>query len=146
MTFTDVEDRLVEALLTCWRCPDRERGWQQLRSAWPEVAAEARASDYDGGKDAGEQRIDAVLRLASQTRADIAEMEEAFGWLDAIDPADRKLIGLAVAELARGKREVSWVGLLARMGLSHGAEGLRKRYSRAITAIAAANSRRNPAN
>ncbi len=144
VTFEDVEDRLVEALRTCWRYPDRERGWQRIRSAWPEIAAEALADDYDGGRGAGEQRMDAALRSAAMTRRDVNEMEEAFGWLDAVDPVDRKLIGLAINQLARGSREVSWLKMLSIMGLPRGSEGLRKRYTRAISAICVAVSGGNP--
>ena len=140
-TFTDVEDRLVEAMLTCWRYPDRERGWQRLRSAWPEITRDAFAGDYDAR---GGDGASATLRAASQTRREIAEMDEAFSWLDAIVPDDRKLVGLVIVQLARGQREVSWLKLLGRMGLERGADGLRKRYGRAITSICAAQTRRNP--
>ena len=143
LSFYDVQDRLVEAMLTCWRYPDRERGWQTLRSAWPEISRDVWAGDYDARGGDGTS-ADVVLRPASQTRAEVAEMEEAFGWLDAVAPVDRKLIGFAIRDLARGKREVSWLGLLPRMGLDRGAEGLRKRYARAIHSIAARQSRGNP--
>lgn len=143
MSFDDVQDRLVEAILTCWRYPDRERGWQTLRSAWPEISRDVWAGDYDARGGDGTS-ADVALRPASQTRAEIAEMEEAFGWLDAVAPDDRKLIGLVIRELARGRREVSWMALLGRMNLDRGAEGLRKRYARAINAIAVRESRRNP--
>lgn len=142
MTFTDVEDRLVEAMLTCWRHADRERGWQQLRSAWPDISRDVLAGDYDarGGLDAGDQP---TLKPASLTRREVAEMEEAFGWLDAVDPADRKVIGLAVAQLASGKREISWTRMMPRLGLERGADGLRMRYGRAIAAICERETRRN---
>jgi hypothetical protein len=141
VTFTDIEDRLVEALLTCWRYPDRERGWQTLRSAWPEISRDVWAGDYDAR---GGDGTSAVLRPAAQTRAEISEMEEAFGWLDGVAAEDRKLIGLAIVQLAKGKREVSWLDLMRQMGIKRGADGLRMRYSRAIAAIAQAQSRRNP--
>lgn len=143
LSFDDVQDRLVEALLTCWRYPDRERGWLTLRSAWPEISRDVWAGDYDARGGDGTS-ADVALRPASQTRAEIAEMEEAFGWLDAVPASDRKLIALVIRELARGRREVSWLGLLGRMGLDRGAEGLRKRYARAINAICVRESRRNP--
>ncbi|WP_249340706.1 DUF6362 family protein [Sphingomonas sp. 2SG] len=141
LSFTAVEDRLVEALLTCWRYPDRERGWQTLRSAWPEISRDVWAGDYDAR---GGDGTSAVLRPAAQTRAEISEMEEAFGWLDGVAPDDRKLIGLAIVQLAQGKREVSWIELMRKMGVKRGADGLRMRYSRAITMIAQAQSRRSP--
>lgn len=143
MSFDEVQDRLVEAMLTCWRYPDRERGWQRLRSAWPEITRDVLTGDYDARGGDGSSS-DVALKAASQTRAEIGEMEEAFGWLDAIAPADRKLVGLAVRELARGKRAVPWSQLLADMGLSRGSDGLRMRYGRAINAICLALNGGNP--
>lgn len=134
LTFCDVEDRLVEAMLTCWRYPDRERGWQRIRSAWPEISRDVWAGDYDARGGEGSSS-DVALRAAAQTRAEVAEMDEAFGWLDAISPEDRKLVGLAIVQLARGRREVSWIKMLDRIGMDHGADGLRMRYARVINAI-----------
>jgi hypothetical protein len=141
LSFDDVQDRLVEAMLTCWRYPDRERGWQTLRSAWPEISRDVWAGDYDAR---GGDGTSAALRPASQTRVEIAEMEEAFGWLDAIAPDDRKLVGLAIRQLARGKREVSWSRLLPDMGMTRGSDGLRMRYGRAITSICLAQNGGKP--
>lgn len=143
LSFVEVQDRLVEAMLTCWRYPDRERGWQRLRSAWPEITRDVFAGDYDARGGDGSSS-DVALRPASQTRAEVAEMEEAFGWLDAIAAEDRKLVGLAIVQLARGKREVAWGDLLRRMGLEHGGDGLRMRYGRALHAICVAQSGGNP--
>jgi len=143
MSFDDVQDRLVEAMLTCWRYADRERGWQTLRCAWPEISRDVWAGDYDARGGDGTSG-DVALRPASQTRAEIAEMEEAFGWLDAVAPDDRKLIGLAIRELARGKREVPWRSLMPKLGIQRGVSGIQMRYSRTITAICNAVNRRNP--
>ena len=143
ITFSDVEDRLVEAMITCWRTPDRERAWQAVRSTWPEVQRELHMGDYDARGGDG-RSSDVPLRLASQTRADVVEMEEAFAWVSALDADDRRLVGLVIQQLARGQREVSWLKLLRRMGLPHGSEGLRKRYGRAIATIAARRNGRNP--
>nr|WP_277924243.1 hypothetical protein [Sphingomonas sp. CROZ-RG-20F-R02-07] len=130
-------------MLTCWRYPDRERGWQTLRSAWPEISRDVWAGDYDARGGDGTS-ADVALRAAAQTRADIAAMDEAFGWLDAVAPAERKLVGLAIRELARGKREVSWNRLLAPMGLRRGSDGLRMRYGRALNSICIAVNGGNP--
>jgi hypothetical protein len=143
LSFDDVQDRLVEAMLTCWRYPDRERGWQTLRCAWPEISRDVWAGDYDARGGDGTS-ADVALRPASQTREDIAEMEEAFGWLDAVAPDDRKLIGLAIRELASGKREVPWRSLMPRLGLRLGVTGVQMRYSRTITSICNAVNRRKP--
>ncbi len=142
LSFCDVEDRLVEAMLTCWRYPDRERGWQRIRSAWPEISRDVWAGDYDARGGEGSSS-DVAIRPASLTRIEVAEMEEAFGWLDTISPEDRKLVGLAIGQLARGKREVSWIDMLYWIGLDRGADGLRMRYGRALNAICIALSRGN---
>jgi hypothetical protein len=132
MSFADVEQRLVEAMLICWRMPDRERGWMRLRAYWPDVSAEA--GDYDAR--GGDLRSsDVAIRPASLTRAEVAAMEEAFGWLDLVPAADRKLVGLAVTALARGAGQIPWLKLRAAMGVRYGAGGLAKRYERAIGEI-----------
>ena len=136
LTYIELEDRLVEALRICWRDTDRARGWQHVKSAWPEIMREAALGDYV------EPAV--AIRPAALTRQDVTEMEEAFGWLDAVAPADRKLIGLAINQLARGKREISWIAILPAMGLPRGAEGLRMRYGRAMTAICNAVNGGNP--
>lgn len=136
-TFDLVQERLVEAMLTCWRHADRERGWQRLRSAWPEITREA--GDYDAR---GGDLTSPTLKPASLTRIEVAEMDEAFGWAEQLAPVDRRLVGLVIAELARGRREVSWRRLLRPMGLDHGADGLRKRYGRAIATICARQNAR----
>lgn len=132
LSFDDVQERLVKAMLVCWRNPDRERGWQRIRSAWPDVAAEA--GDYDA-RGAEHSSSDVAIRPAALTRAEVAEMEEAFGWLDRVPTDDRKLIGLAITALARGEARVPWRRLLGKMGLERGADGLRKRYGRAMSAV-----------
>lgn len=141
LTFDDVQDRLVEAMLTCWRHPDRERGWLRVKAMWPDVMAEAGDYDARGGDLVSDG---AALRPAALTRRDIDEMEEAFGWVEAVTPGDRKLVGLAIAMLARGKREVSWANLLRPMGLRRGAGGLRMRYGRAMALVATRANGGNP--
>jgi hypothetical protein len=131
LSFADIEERLVQAMLICWRNPDRERGWQQLRSAWPDVLREISAGDYDA-RGGDHSSSDVSLRPASLTRAEVAEMEEAFGWLDHIEPLDRKLVGLAITAMARGAKQVPWMKLRQPMGVTRGADGLRMRYERAI--------------
>lgn len=131
MSFEAAEARLVEAVRVAWRLPDREAGWQRVRSAWPEIMRETSAGDYDArGGDLASS--DVPLRTVAATRGEVAAMEEAFGWLAVVADTDRRLIALAVGCLARGHSQVPWLRLLRPMGLTHGAEGLRKRYARAL--------------
>ncbi|MBM3927381.1 MAG: hypothetical protein FJ335_02835 [Sphingomonadales bacterium] len=134
LTFDQVEERLIEAMLVCWRSPDRERGWLRVRSLWPEVMRETSAGDYDARGGEGTSS-DVALRPAALTRREVADMEEAFGWLSAVQGADRKIIGLAITALARGDKQVPWSRLLRPMGLTRGTDGLRKRYTRAMSRV-----------
>lgn len=140
MGLADVEARLVEAMHVCWRSPDRERGWLRLRAHWPEVTRELAAGDYDA-RGADQSSSDVRLRPASLTRAEVAAMDEAFGWLEVVEGVDRRLIGLAIVALARGEARVPWRRLLALMGLTRGADGLRMRYGRAMQRVCARANR-----
>lgn len=122
----ETQDRLIEAMITCWRHPDRERAWQRVRSAWPDALYEA----HEHG--AGGLEGEVALRSAKATRQDVAEMEEAFAWVDALTADDRKLVGIVIGMLAQGRRTIPWRHLLRRMGLTRGVDGLRMRYTRAI--------------
>lgn len=142
LTFDDVQERLVEAMITCWRLPDRERGWQRIRSNWPEALREMAAGDYDARGGDGSSS-DVALRPASLTRLEVAEMDEAFGWVLPLDEHDRRIVACVIVQLARGQREVSWTRLLKQLGLARGVSRVRMRYGRAITAICEAENRRN---
>jgi hypothetical protein len=134
LSFDDVQDRLVEAMRICWRHPDRERGWQFVRSAWPEAMREALADEH--GVQIKPVVDDVPIRTASLTRADVAAMEEAFGWLDHVQPVDRKLIGVAITALARGDTRVPWGALTGPDGaLSGSADYARIRYGRAMSRL-----------
>lgn len=132
-----VEDRLIAAVRTCWRQPDRERAWLTVRSGMPEIVREARAGDYDarGGEAVSS---DVALRPASLTRREVAEMEAAFAWLEVLDSDDRRLVGLVITTMARrdAPARVPWRTLLPKMGLTVGAGGLARRYSRAMGRVA----------
>lgn len=131
LSFDEVEARLVEAVRTARGLPDREAAWLRVRSGWPEVVREAAAGDYDArGGDLASS--DVKLRTVAATRADTAAMEEAFGWLAAVADDDRRLVALAIGHLVRGEKQVPWLRLLRPLGLTHGADGLRKRYTRAL--------------
>lgn len=142
-TFAMVEDRLVEAMITMWRQPDRERAMLRGGRDGPWHLVTAEAGDYDarGGLETGGE---IVIRPASLTRREVEEMEEAFGWVEWLKPVDRKLVGLAVSKLAAGRREVPWVELLRPLGLKRGRDGLRIRYGRAVSTMAARLNGGNP--
>lgn len=133
-TFDMVQDRLVEAMVTCWRGDDRERAWLHVRSAWPEIQRDRNAGDYDArGGEASSSEV--ALRSASLTRGEVAEMEEAFAWVTRLKAADRKVLAAAIGQLASGKRRVEWDRVVRKIGATHGRDGARMRYTRAIALI-----------
>lgn len=128
MTFERVEEQLVEALLLWRRMPDRERGWHAIRAFWPEMRRHNHFGDYAD--------TEATPRPLPLSRAEVAAMEAATEWMRFVPERDRRLVALALTRLANGAKQVPWMELKRAMGVEFGAHGLRKRYSRAITAIA----------
>lgn len=131
-SFADVEERLVEAMLVMRRMSDREAGWLRVKACWPDIVREDDRGDYDAR---GVDMIAPAPRPLPATRRDIAEMEEAFGWVLAAKPEDRRLIALAIGALAQGAKQVPWMRLRKPMGIKLGAHGLRKRYGRAMHVV-----------
>src|SRR3546814_8311083 len=127
-TFEMVQERLVEAMLLWRRMPDRERGWLAVKAYWPEMRRHNHFGDYAD--------VEASPRPLPLSLEDYARMEQASGWLAYVRGQDRPLIALAVAWLAAGYQSVHWLKLRRPLGVTYGADGLRMRYGRAITAIA----------
>lgn len=126
-TFDLVEEALVEAMTLWRRSPDRERGWHAIRAYWPEINRHTWFGDYADH--------DATPRPLPLTRDQVDERDRVSEWLAHVDQRDRKLVVLALACLAGGEKRVPWRRLLKPMCLQLGADGLRKRYSKAITSI-----------
>ena len=139
-SFADVEERLVEAVRVMQRLGDREAGWLRVKACWPDIVREREAGDYDAHGYLG-QSSDIVVRPLPATRRDVDQMEQAFAWVLAARPEDRRLIALAIGALARGDKQVPWMRLRKPMGIKLGAHGLRKRYGRAMhLVVKAANA------
>lgn len=133
LTYDDVEQALVEAMLLWRRAPDRERGWLHVRSYWPEIRRAEFIRVVGGELDWPEQKPD--MRPLPLTRAEVATMTETSDWLGYVPERDRKLVAAAIAALASGKKRVPWMQLKRLMGVKFGADGLRMRYGRAIATI-----------
>lgn len=140
--FVDVEQRLIEAMSVVVRSPDRERKWLGASgsSIWRMVQDEELQAD------------DKPIVTRAFTRQQQALSSEAMGWVAAWVPSGptRRVLGIAlVAQVLDDGERPDWPWIWARMGGKAGGwttEGLRKRYSRAITAIAKAlNARRSAA-
>lgn len=143
-TFDMVQEQMVEAVRIWWRTPGRVgpgRGPYAGDGPWELMVREAWLGDYDARGGDGVSS-DVPLRSAAMTRADVAARDQASDWLIYVPERDRKLVVMALGQLAGGKSRVSWMALRRPMGVKIGAHGLRRRYTRAIGGIADALNRR----
>ncbi|WP_343526730.1 hypothetical protein [Sphingomonas sp.] len=128
LTFEAVEARLVDAVRLCWRMPGghwpfaSDGPWHLIQKDW---------WDWDA-------RDEKPIPRDPLSRLEMEERDEAVAWLRLIpDDRDRRLVVLAVTQLAKGgdRARVSWVKLLRPIGKTHGADGLRMRYGRVLGAL-----------
>lgn len=141
-TFEAVQERLVEAMHLWDRSPGGGRWPFAGDGPWQLITRRVRAAA--GGLalmdlwrlEQDERRLGGGERPLPLTRSDIARRDEASEWLGFVPEADREIVVLALGCLARGAKHVPWLRLKHRLGIKFGADGLRKRYSRAITDIA----------
>lgn len=135
MSFDAVEERLVEAMRCWWRMPDRERGWQRVKAIWPETKSHGWRVGVDG--EHSEREADPQPRRPALTRGEIEEARQASEWMAHVPERDRRMVAMAIGALAGGARRVPWLAIWDALGRGRpGPEGLRMRYSRALTNIA----------
>lgn len=134
-TWQLVQDRLAEAMRHWWRSHDSDARFSlggRISSVWQQTWTDR--ADLALIEQLG-MEIDAPKPLPL-SRADMARMVEASEWLAHVREEDRRLVVLVLVYLAKGERRVPWLKLKRRLGVAYGADGLRKRYSRAITDVA----------
>jgi hypothetical protein len=133
-TWQAVEDRMAEAMRHWWRSPDGEARFSlggRISSIWRQAFTDRMAliDQLDM-----EPTPPTALPLS---RADVARMVEASEWMKFIPEADRRLVVLALVKKASGHDRVPWLTIWKALGRGKpGPEGLRSRYSRAITCVA----------
>lgn len=147
VTFKEVEQALVAAALLWWRTPG---------SLGPSGRGGMPASGRGGGIQIGvgfgkdgpweladrdlygpDVDKDAPLRSAPLSRAEVAVREAISAWLLWAPERDRRLVALAVRQMAsRRYKSPKFMELREAMGISLGADGLRMRYNRAVHGIA----------
>ena len=142
-SFAAVEERLVEAMHHWRRSPDRDARFGlggRISSIWRQALDEPLALIEQHRMAKPEPR-----RLPL-SRRDMARMAEASEWLLLVAERARPLVVEAVRCLAKGDSQVPWNALWNRLGRGPpGPDGLRKRYTRALTTICEAlNKRANP--
>lgn len=149
LTFDMVIERLLEAWGFLRRMPDREAGW--LHSAGvasvyhgqPMTLREVqRAFGIEAAVEVAKAAAAATPRLPGLRSAEVDRMNAVFGldgrtgWIEAVEPRDRVLVGLVLQQLDRGAARPSWRRLARDLGWSGHPDTLAKRWERAVRAIA----------
>lgn len=132
----DIEAMLVE----CWRLWRRSPGGGRWPFAgdgpWHLVRRELGAGDYDARGGDGDAP---APREAGLSIAEVAMRDRVSAWLALVPEGDRRLVTAVVGQLARGAARPDWMALRGRFvnrnGAALGADGLRKRYGRALVAL-----------
>lgn len=135
-TFDMVREAMVDAVHLWRRSPGHGASPFATDGPWQLMTRENRAGDYDaaGGLD---QKVDVVPRPLPLSCDEVATRDRVSEWLGLIaKPDDRKLVVAALGYLARGHAQVPWRRIKHEMRIPFGEHGLRKRFDRAIGAIA----------
>lgn len=128
-SFAVVEEWLIEAVRAWWR-HDRSGGRSPFASDGPWNLIVAEWGDW-GAHD----RDDAEPGQPGLSRAQIGRMQEATEWLLIVPEGDRRVLCLALRQLAMGRDEPDWKRMLRPLGLRRGAGALKRRYAQGIMAI-----------
>jgi hypothetical protein len=146
-TYEAVEERMIEAVRLWWRSPGDGRWpfagdapWHLMTRRTRMEASGLKGMDVQRMLQTIDQeetkRMEGAERRMPLTREDVARRDEATEWLGFVADRDRRLVTLALLQLAAGHKRVPWMKLKRVLGVEYGADGLRMRYSRAISSIA----------
>lgn len=136
--FDLVREQLADAAELWWRSPGDGQSPYATDGPWHLLLRETRAGDYDARGGDGSSS-DVVIRPLPLTTREVAKRDRISEWLAHVEkPEDRKLIVVASGYLARGSKRVPWRKVKHQLGVKFGEDGLRRRYERAIGAIAKA--------
>ena len=137
ITPTDVERELVE-VLHLWRRSPGGGYWPFASDGpWHLVVRETHAGDWDARGVDGDAP---PPRARGLTKAEVDRRDAVSGWLCYAPERDRALVVDVLWQLANGAKRPNYMALRSlhrnRNGRALGADGLRKRYDRALSAIA----------
>ena len=143
LTFDMVVERLLEAWGFLRRMPDRESSWlrspgvtslyrrepQTIRDVWREWG-------YEVAVEVAKAAAAVPPSLPGLRSAEVDRMNEALGWIEWVEPRDRRLVGMVLAQLDRGAARPDWGSLVVDLASDVGPDALRKRFGRAVSRIA----------
>jgi hypothetical protein len=134
-TFDLVREALVTALSLWRRSPGDGGSCFASDGPWHLMQREAAAGDYDAR---GVDVLDALApRPLPLGREEVGFRDRVSEWLGLIaQPADRVLVTMACGYYAAGYAQVPWRKIKHRLRAPRGEFGLRKRFERAVRAIA----------
>jgi hypothetical protein len=129
----DVEERMVEAMGFWWRSHDNEARFSlggRISSIWRQAFTDKLALIEQLDM---EPSPPMALPLS---RGDMRRMEEAAEWMRYVPEGDRRLVVTVLVKLASGHKTVPWLTIWKALGRGKpGPDGLRSRYSRALTCV-----------
>lgn len=135
-TFDLVREVLVEAA-ELWRRTPGEGRWPFAGDGpWHLMSRDGAAGDYDarGGFDTSSGVAVRPLPLGTE---ECDRRDEVSEWLRFIpEAADRRLVAVCCSFYASGSKQLPWSKIMRVLGVQRGKDGLRKRFERAIGAIA----------
>lgn len=146
LTPDEVEAGLVEGWHLWRRSPGGGRWPFASDGPWHLMSREGGKGDWDArgvdGVDGGEAAPPRLLPLSID---EVARRDLLSSWLRHAPERDRRLVVAVIEQLGRGAQRPDFMVLRARFlagtGRTLGADGLRKRYGRALAAIARAVGR-----
>jgi len=135
-TFDLVREALVEASVLWRRSPGSGRWPFASDGPWHLMTRETSAGDYDarGGFDASS---DVAVRALPLSVEEVERRDMVSEWLRLVPKAeDRRLVAVCCEIYASGTKQLPWGRIKRVMGVERGEGGLRKRFERAVGAIA----------
>lgn len=135
-TFDLVREALVEAALLWRRSPGSGRWPFASDGPWHLMSRDVHAGDYDarGGFDSSS---DVAVRPLPLSRVEVERRDAVSEWIGMVPKEeDRRLLALCCEFYARGFAQLPWRRIKRVMGVERGEAGLRKRFERAVGAIA----------
>lgn len=148
-SYQSVQAALVEAVVLTWRSESSGRWpfasdapWQLMTRAARAQAGEVKGMDLQRLLLEDDERETRQWQGRERKRALTAEevdwRDAVLAWLPIVPDRDRRIVVLAVRQLAAGRSQVDWLAVKRRIGVDIGRRGVGMRYSRAISAIAKA--------
>jgi hypothetical protein len=134
-TWQAVQDRMAEAMRHWWRSHDSEARFNlggRISSVWQQTFPDRCRPGADRTAGHGSRRPQAAAAVARRHGAD----GRSVGMAAPMSAKPTAAWSCWCWSISRGEKKVPWLKLKRRWAWRHGADGLRKRYSRAITDVA----------